>query len=170
MDLSFLDDLGPEGCKKYVDFLLYHYKVVDAFWFIRVEEEYGLPVAEDLNERVWGKCGELGARHIVERFGIKEKGLKGFVKALKLFPWAVLVDYRITEHEDHVILEVDKCPAQEGRRKHSKGEYQCKEMHRAEFEDFARVIDPRIQVECVFAPLDGHPENQDCCWKFILKA
>lgn len=169
MDLSFLDDLGPDGCKKYVDFLLYHYKVVDAFWFIRCEEEFGREVAEDLNERVWGKVAELGARHIVERFGIKEKGLEGFKKALKLFPWAALVGYQVQDLGDELLIEIPCCPAQEGRRKHGKGEYSCKAMHMAEFSFFARVIDPDIQVVCDFAPPDPHPSDMDCRWRFVMK-
>ncbi|MDY7002011.1 MAG: DUF6125 family protein [Thermodesulfobacteriota bacterium] len=168
MDFDFLKTLGPGGCEKYIDFLLWHYKVMDAFWFIRIEEEYGLAVAEDINERVWGKVGQLGARGIKQRFNITEKGLKGFTEALKLFPWAILVGYDIKDEGDALIIEVPHCPAQEGRLKHGLGEYSCKEMHYSEFSWFAREIDPDIKVECVFAPPDPHPPELFCRWRFTM--
>lgn len=175
MDLAAYDALPPEEQRSFVEFLLWHYRVVDAFWFIRCEEDFGLAKAEELNERVWGKTAQLGARELAKRF-LKDSGLEGldaFAKALSLFPWALIVGYDIEREGSGpaapVSIKVPHCPAQEGRLKHGLGEYACKAMHMAEFRNFAQELDPRIRVECLYAPPDPHPEDCYCSWRFTLE-
>ena len=168
MGFEIFEKMDAPDLRNYIQFLLWHYRVVDAFWYLYITEQFDESTADQLNEKVWRKVAAMAAKDIIKRFDIQQKGLEGFVKALRLFPWCILVDYEIRQQEDKVIITVPSCPTQVARTDRGLNEYACKEMHRAEFTSFAKEVDKRIQIDCLFAPPDPHPDDMFCQWKFFL--
>ena len=168
MPTDILNAMNAPQLRQYLDFCLWLYGVVVAFWFISVAERFDQPTAEAINEDVWARVSGMAARDLKDRFGITADGLEGFVQVLRLFPWTLLVGYQIDCRDGEVGLSVPSCPTQVARLKRGLGEYNCKDMHRREFEGLAREVDPRINVTCLFAPPDDHPEDMFCRWRFTL--
>jgi hypothetical protein len=163
-------ELDHENLIKYAEFLLRHYRLVDAYWFLKVEDNFGLEVASKLNEEIWAKFGEISAKDIINYMGIEKGDLKSVLEALKYFPWTIIANWKIMEYSSNrAVILADKCPPQEARLKSGRQIFPCKAMQQKFFENFAKTFNSRIKVKCHNAPPDPKPQDYWCKWEFILE-
>lgn len=162
-------EMGDKDVQEYLDFLLRQYRLTDAYWFLAVEDTFGTEAAVKLNEDIWSRMGGLAAIEIKERFTLEEEGVARVLEALSYFPWTVIVGYETEETENGARIRVPHCPPQAARVRAGRGEFPCKSMHLGEFSNFAKEIDEGVQVRCVMAPPDPHPEDLWCEWELRLR-
>jgi hypothetical protein len=108
MDIEIFEKMDASELRNYIQFLIWHYQVMDSFWYLNIAEKFGQPVADELNEKVLGRIPGMAAKDLVQRFKIKGQGLSGFLKALQYWPWTIIVGYKIEEKADEVIKRLVK--------------------------------------------------------------
>jgi len=173
MSFSKFDNISQamrEDLIRYIDFLMWQYRLVDAFWFLITEKTFSLEVASKLNADVWGRIGTHMARDIKRRFKISGKGVDAVLEALSYNPWAFITNYGVERREGVAVISVTHCAPQEARRKHGKSEFLFKNMHVKFFMNFSKEIDDKVRVRCLFAPPDSHPKDLWCRWEFFDSA
>ena len=55
MDLGIFKDMEAPALRRYIEFLLWHYRVMDSFWYLYAAEQFDEYTADQLNEKVWGR-------------------------------------------------------------------------------------------------------------------
>ena len=163
-----IPEFDSDELRPYIEFMLNMLRRTDGFWFLGVEHEYGYDAAIRMNEDVWRRMGRIMTREIKEKFAVEEKGLKAMAKVLRYSPWPMISGFDIDEKDGEVIVSVAHCSSQEARLRKGVGEYSCKDMHMGEFEGIIDEVDPRIRVECLFAPPDPHPPELFCKWRLSI--
>jgi hypothetical protein len=166
MNFSEIKDTDPH---EYLDFLLRQYRLVDAYWFLAVEDTFGTEAAIKLNEGIWTRMGTVAAQEIKARFPLEQKGVARVLEALSYFPWAIITGFEYEETTEKAWIRVPYCPPQAARVRTGRGEFSCKSMHLGEFTNFAREIDEGVEVRCLMAPPDPHPDDLWCEWELRMR-
>jgi hypothetical protein len=165
---NYLDSLSREDLMKYVQLLSKNFLTLDGYWFLGVEDRYGLDKAVELDSEAWGRYGVSEARRIKSFLGIAEGGPEDLEKALQLICFAPAQRLQVEVKNETVRMEVRSCRPQSARLKSGRGEFPCKPVGIAHLSAFAKEINPRFRMTCVHCPPDSHPEGVWCCWEFKL--
>jgi len=142
----------------------------DGLWFQAVEEAHGLQEALRLDEKAMSRFTAIEARRIKNRLGLPEGGgLEALAVALENRLYALINRQSVELRGDELIFKMLDCRVQTARERKGLPAFPCKSVGIIEYREFARTIDPRIEVECIACPPDPRPEEFWCGWRFVLK-
>ena len=142
----------------------------DGFWFMNVEDLWGIEKAEDIDANIWSKYGRYEAGLILKAFLFEEKGIQKLIKAIKYAPSWLFFSYSIEQvSETEAIFQVKDCLAQSGRLRIGRNIFNCRKVEEGYLTNFAQTIDPKIKVEYGFSPPEKYFKNLWCSWHFLYK-
>lgn len=142
----------------------------DGLWFQEVESQKGMSEAKSINDSCWSLFAKMEAFKIKKFLDLPDfGGLKALDAALKLRIYST-INAHSSRWDDNgsLIFSMTECRVQSARRRKELNHYPCKSAGLIEYSDFAKAIDPRIKVECVWCPPDRVPETEFCSWCFTI--
>jgi hypothetical protein len=141
----------------------------DGFWFMNVEDGWGIDRAVEIDAGIWSRFGRYEAQLLLKAFDWEEEGLSKLVKALKYAPSWLFFDYSVEQvSEAEATFQVKKCLAQTGRLRGGRAIFACRSVEEGYLTSFAQTIDPTIGVTRQSGPPEDYSEDLWCSWRFRI--
>jgi hypothetical protein len=143
---------------------------VDGLYFLGIEKEFGTEDATRIDAGVWEAMAQIEAKSLQKMFQIGENPpVSKIIELLRKSSWALDQPFKTVEVSDRkATLSVDKCRTQEARLGKGLCEFPCKRVRFGYLRNFAKTLNPRVEVNCLVCPPDEHPEGLWCKWEFKL--
>lgn len=169
-DRRVLADLPLE---KLLDFLFLHIRNlwrVDGLYFLGIEKKFGTEVAAEIDAGVWEAMAKIEAKSLQRMFNVAENpDVKTIIELLRKSSWALDQPFKTVEASaNRAVLSVNRCRTQETRLEKGLSEFPCKPVRFGYLKNFAKTLNPKVEVKCLVCPPDKHPKDEWCEWEFIL--
>lgn len=146
------------------------FQILDGFWFLGVEDKFGVHVATEIDGIAWENMAVREAKILKDALGLKGNNIETLIETLRHTPFMLTVKFKFErESENDVILRVVECKPQMARVRSGKPIFPCKPVGFNYFKKFAETINPKIRVECLGCPPDQPPKEYWCAWRFKLE-
>jgi len=166
--LRYLDTLSKEELVKYAELLSKNLLTLDGYWFLGIEDRLGIEAAIDMDRQAWEKYGVSEARRLKAFLNITEGSLEDLEKAVQLLAYAPASDLTVDRTPKRLVLTFRSCRPQSARARSGRGEFACKPVGMAHLSAFAKEINPRFKLKCLYCPPDERPPGSWCSWEFSL--
>ncbi len=142
---------------------------VDGLYFLGIEKNFDTEAATRIDSEVWQTMAQIEARSLRGMFQAGENAdIKTIMNLLQKSSWALDQPFKNIEINDNrAILSISKCRTQEARLKKNLSEFPCKKVRFGYLKNFAKTLNPNVEVNCLVCPPDKHPSNLWCKWEFI---
>ncbi|MFX0079926.1 MAG: DUF6125 family protein [Candidatus Hermodarchaeota archaeon] len=144
---------------------------VDGLYFLGIEKKIGTESATDIDASVWKIMATIEAKSLQHMFKINENpDLATIIHLLRKSSWALDQPFKtvdISDEQAHLII--NKCRTQETRLNKGLCEFPCKKVRFGYLKNFAKTLNPKVEVSCLVCPPDKHPKDLWCKWEFTLR-
>lgn len=142
----------------------------DGLYFLGIEEKFGTEAATEIDAQVWQIMAQIEAKSLRRMFKAGENAdIPTIMNLLEKSSWALDQPFKTVEVEDkRALLTIDKCRTQEARLEKDLTEFPCKKVRFGYLKNFAKTLNPDVEVNCIVCPPDQHPPDLWCKWEFVL--
>lgn len=143
---------------------------VDGLYFLGMEKKFGTEAATEIDAGVWEAMAQIEARSLQRMFQIGENpDIPTIIELLRKSSWALDQPFKTVEVSGkRATLSVDRCRTQEARLSKGLGEFPCKKVRFGYLKNFAKTLNPKVEVNCLVCLPDKHPKDLWCKWEFKL--
>jgi hypothetical protein len=144
---------------------------VDGLYFLGIEENFGTEASTEIDAGVWQIMAKIEAKRLRRMFQVGENaGVPTIMTLLQKSSWALDQPFKTIEISDNrAVLTIDRCRTQEARLKKGLSEFPCKKVRFGYLKNFAKTLNPNVEVNCIVCPPDKHPPDFWCKWEFKLQ-
>ncbi len=145
---------------------------VDGLYFLGIEKKFGTEATTEIDAGVWETMAAIEAKSLQKMFHVGENpDAPTIIDLLRKSSWALDQPFKAIEVSDkRATLSVNRCRTQEARLSKGLNEFPCKKVRFGYLKNFAKTLNPNIEVNCIVCPPDEHPKNIWCKWEFIEKS
>jgi hypothetical protein len=143
---------------------------VDGLYFLGIEKKFDTEAATEIDSRVWEAMAQIEAKSLQKMFHVGENpDVSTIMELLHRSSWALDQPFKAIELDDRrATLCVDRCRTQEARLSKGLYEFPCKKVRFGYLKNFAKTLNPKVEVNCLVCPPDKHPKDLWCKWEFKL--
>ena len=143
---------------------------VDGLYFLGIEKRFGTDAATIIDTGVWESMATIEAKSLQRMFMVGENpDAATIIDLLRKSSWALDQPFKTIEIGDkRATLSIDRCRTQEARLSKGLCEFPCKKVRFGYLRNFAKTLNPKVEVNCLICPPDKHPKELWCKWEFKL--
>jgi hypothetical protein len=143
---------------------------VDGLYFLGIEKKFGTEAATEIDAGVWESMASIEAKSLQRMFKAGENpDVAVIIDLLRKSSWTLDQPFKtIIVEKKRAILCIDRCRTQEARLGKGLCEFPCKRVRFGYLKNFAKTLNPKVEVNCLVCPPDKHPKDLWCKWEFTL--
>ncbi len=165
-----LDEFSKEELKALIQIYARNIYAMDGVWFQSIEQEKDMNEAMRHDRNAMKRFTRTEAQRIKNFLRLPEQaGLEGLEQALSIrFSALANPKVELIRNGNTLLYRVVDCRVQTARTRKGMPFHPCKSVGYVEHDDFAKVIDDRIECETVSCFPDVTDDTCACAWKFTL--